>query len=87
MMRKSIYLQLVFIFIGVFVLSNIVSSMLIGLSTEQNLKIQIRAQLISGVETAKNVYGKGGISKESLEELFNDNYITIKIIEIGRAHV
>jgi len=87
-MKKSIYLQLMFIFIGVFLLSNILSSVLIGLNTEQNLKIQIKSQLTNGVKTAKEVYEKGEISKESLEYLFKDNYITISFIDsIERYHL
>lgn len=87
-MKKSIYVQLVLIFIGVFVLSNILSSIFTGLNTEQNLRIQIKSQLTNGVETAKEVYEKEGITKESLEKLFKDNYITIKFIDsIERYHL
>lgn len=81
MMKKSIYLQLMLIFIGVFLLSNILSSVFTGLNTEQNLKIQIKSQLTNGVETAKEIYEKEKIKKESLEKLFKDNYITIKFID------
>lgn len=88
MMKKSIYVQLMLIFIGVFVLSNILSSVFTGLNTEQNLKIQIKSQLTNGVETAKEVYEKEKINKESLEKLFKDNYITIKVIDsIEKYHL
>lgn len=88
MMKKSIYVQLMLIFIGVFLLSNILSSIFTGLNTEQNLKIQIKSQLTNGVETAKEVYEKEKIKKESLEDLFKDNYITIKFIDsIERYHL
>ncbi|OZV11746.1 hypothetical protein CIW83_12825 [Tissierella sp. P1] len=80
-MKKSIYVQLVLIFIGVFIISNIVSSIFISLSMEQNLKAQVESQLVHTVEKIKEVYENEKISIEDLEKLFHDIYINIKFID------
>lgn len=77
MMKKSIYIQLVLIFLCIFFLSNVVASIFTAFTTEQDIIFQIRSQLIHSVEIVKDVYQKEGISKSSLESLFEDNYIAI----------
>ena len=78
MMKKSIYIQLVMIFLCIFFLSNIAASIFTALNTEQDLTFHIRNQLINSVETAKGIYEKEGISQKSLENLFDHNYIAIR---------
>lgn len=77
MMKKSIYIQLVMIFLCIFFLSNIAASIFTALNTEQDLTFHIRNQLTNSVETAKEIYEKEGISQKSLESLFDHNYIAI----------
>ena len=77
MMRKSIYIQLVLIFLVIFFLSNIAASILVSINVEQDLVSQMRDQLTHSVETVKRVYENEGVSQKSLESLFEDNYIEI----------
>ena len=81
MMKKSIYIQLVLIFLVIFFLSNIVSSILVSANVEQDLVSQMKDQLTRSIETVKNVYENEDISQESLEGLFEDNYIGISFTE------
>ena len=80
-MKKSIYIQLVMIFLCIFFLSNIVASIVTSVNTEQDIVLQMKNQLTYGLQTAKEVYEKEGISKESLESLFKDNFITLSFTE------
>lgn len=80
-MRKSIYSQLVISFILVFIISNILASILSFFSTEINSLEQLSQQLIDSVEAVKEEYEKGNISKGSIEKLFKDEYITVKFTE------
>lgn len=80
-MRKSIYIQLVLIFICIFILSNIIASILSFFNTENNVLSQVSKQLVQSVEIAKEVHEKEKVSKESIEKLFKDKYITINFIE------
>lgn len=77
-MRKSIYFQLILIFLCVFFLSNIVGTVITSLNTEQNLMYQMKSQLIQTVESSKEFYEQDDVSKETLVKLFLDKYITIK---------
>lgn len=80
-MRKSIYIQLVLIFICIFILSNIIASILSFFNTENNVLSQVSKQLVQSVEIAKEVHEKEKVSKQSIEKLFKDKYITINFIE------
>lgn len=77
-MRKSIYFQLVLIFLCVFFLSNIVGTIITSLNTEQNLMHQMESQLVQTVESSKEFYEQDEISKDTLVKLFFDKYITIR---------
>lgn len=77
-MRKSIYFQLVLIFLCVFFLSNILGTVITSLNTEQNLMSQMESQLIQTVESSKQFYEQDEVSRETLVKLFLDKYITIK---------
>lgn len=76
-MRKSIYVQLVFIFIAIFIISNFVAFMVTSSSTEQNIMREIKGQLESGVIVVKEVYENGSISSKEIEKLFEEKYIQI----------
>ncbi len=80
-MKKSVYIQLVLIFICVFTISNILASILSFFTTENNALNQVGTQLIESVEVAKEVYEKDKVSKESIENLFKDKYITVNFIK------
>ncbi|MDR7855947.1 HAMP domain-containing sensor histidine kinase [Tissierella sp.] len=80
-MRKSIYSQLVLSFICVFIISNILASILSFFSTEINTLEQLSKQLIEGVEIVKEEYERENISIGSIEKFFKDNYITISFEE------
>ena len=80
-MRKSIYSQLVLSFICVFIISNILASILSFFSTEINTLEQLSKQLIESVEIVKEEYENENISIGSIEKLFKDKYITISFIE------
>ena len=60
-MRKSIYGQLVLSFICVFIISNIIASILSFFSTEINTLEQLGRQLVDSVEIVKEEYEKGNI--------------------------
>ena len=77
MMKKSIYIQLVMIFLVIFFLSNIAASILVSINVEQDLVSQMKDQLTRSVKTVKRVYENEGVSQKSLEDLFDDNYIDI----------
>ena len=77
-MRKSIYFQLVLIFLCVFFLSNFLGTVITSLNTEQNLMHQMKNQLIQTVEYSKEFYENDEVSRETLVKLFLDKYITIK---------
>lgn len=80
-MRKSIYFQLVLIFLCVFFLSNTLGTVITSLNTEQNLMSQMKSQLIQTVESSKEFYERDEISKEILVKLFLDKYITIRFTD------
>ena len=80
-MKKSIYTQLVVIFIGVFIISNVLASILSFFKIENNALEQVSKQLMQSVDTAKEAYEKEKVSKESIEKLFKDKYITISFID------
>lgn len=80
-MRKSIYFQLVLIFLCVFFLSNILGTVITSLNTEQNLMSQMKSQLIQTVESSKEFYEQDEVSKETLVKLFLDKYITIRFTD------
>ena len=80
MMKKSIYIQLVLIFLVIFFLSNIAASILVSINVEQDIVSQMRDQLTNSVETVKTVYESEDVSQEGLESLFEDNYIGIHFI-------
>lgn len=80
-MRKSIYSQLVLNFICVFIISNMLASIFSFFHTESNALEQVSKQLIKSVGTVKEVYEKEKVSKESIEKLFKDEYITINFID------
>lgn len=80
-MRKSIYGQLVLSFIFVFIISNIIASILSFFSTEINTLEQLGRQLVDSVEIVKEEYEKGNIPFGSIEKLFKDKYINISFIE------
>ena len=80
-MRKSIYSQLVINFIFVFIISNILASIFSFFHIEKNSLEQLSKQLIQSVEIAKEVYEKENVSKESIEKLFKDKYITINFMD------
>ncbi len=80
-MKKSIYTQLVVIFIGVFIISNVLASILSFFKIENNALEQVSKQLMQSVDTAKESYEKEKVSKESIEKLFKDKYITISFID------
>ena len=80
-MRKSIYSQLVLNFICVFIISNILASIFSFFHIESNALEQVSKQLIKSVGTVKEVYEKEKVSKESIEKLFKDEYITINFID------
>lgn len=80
-MRKSIYGQLVLSFICVFIISNIIASILSFFSTEINTLEQLGRQLVDSVEIVKEEYEKGNIPLGSIEKLFKDKYINISFIE------
>jgi signal transduction histidine kinase len=48
---------------------------------EKNSLEQLSKQLIQSVEIAKEVYEKENVSKESIEKLFKDKYITINFMD------
>ena len=79
-MRKSIYFQLVLIFLCVFFLSNILGTVITSLNTEQNLISHMKTQLVQTVESSKEFYEKDEISRETLVKLFLDKYITIRFV-------
>lgn len=85
-MRKSIYFQLVLIFVCVFFLSNIIGTVITSLNTEQNLMFQMKTQLIEIVESSKEFYEKDEISKDTLVKLFYDKYINIEFIDNVEAY-
>lgn len=77
-MRKSIYFQLVLIFLCVFFLSNVLGTVITSLNTEQNLMFQMKSQLIETVKSSKEFYEQDEVSRDTLVKLFLDKYITIK---------
>lgn len=85
-MRKSIYFQLVLIFLVVFLLSNIIGTVITSLNTEQNLMSHMKTQLVQTVESSKEFYENDEVSQETLVKLFLDKYITIKFIDNLEAY-
>lgn len=80
-MRKSIYSQLVIGFIFIFIISNILASILSFFTTEINTLEQLSKQLVESVEIVKEEYEEENVSIVSIEKLFKDKYITINFIQ------
>lgn len=80
-MRRSIYSQLVIGFIFIFIISNILASILSFFTTEINTLEQLSKQLVESVEIVKEEYEEENVSIVSIEKLFKDKYITIDFIQ------
>lgn len=77
-MRKSIYVQLVLVFIFTIFLGNFASS-IIGISTtESGLMSELSNSLTGVAKAAKDVYEKGDVTSSDIEKLYASGFITVK---------
>lgn len=80
-MKKTIYKELIVIFIGVLFFSNIITAFFVAQSFEYTTVIDMRNSLISSIEEAKEIYTKYNISQEDLNEIFIDKRIPIRFVK------
>jgi signal transduction histidine kinase len=77
-LKKSIYAQLVFIFIFIIFFGNFVSSFIVGTLTESVLVNEISNSLRGVASAAKEVYEKDKITASDIEKLYATNFIAVK---------
>ena len=80
-MRKSIYIQLLLVFIGVFMISNLGAFFITVLTGERGFVEEMKDQLLSSVVNAKEVYESGDATGETIEKLLGDKYLPVKFID------
>jgi len=77
-LKKSIYAQLVFIFIFIIFFGNLVSSFVFGIFTESVLMQELSSSLNGVAVAAKRVYENNNISAPDVEKLYATNFIAVK---------
>ncbi len=77
-MKKTIYKELIIIFIAVLLFSNIITGFFVARSFESTTVSSMKESLIASVEEAKFIYKKYNISHDELNYLFKDKTIPIR---------
>ena len=77
-MKKTIYKELIIIFIAVLLFSNIITGFFVALRFESTTVSSMKESLIASVEEAKFIYKKYNISHDELNYLFKDKTIPIR---------
>lgn len=77
-MKKSIYLQLVLIFIFIIILGNVASSIIAAATTESSLKNELTSSLTGVLGAAKDVYEKGDMTAGDIEKLYASEFIAVR---------
>ncbi len=80
-MKKTIYKELIVIFIGVLLFSNLITAFFVAQSFEYSTVTDMRNSLISSVEEAKDIYNEYNISQKDLNILFKDKTIPIRFVD------
>lgn len=84
-MKKSIYAQLVFIFIFIIFFGNFVSSFIVATLTETVLMNELSNSLMGVASAAKEVYEKDKIAASDIEKLYTTNFIAVKFYRSSDA--
>lgn len=77
-MKKTIYKELIAIFVGVLFFSNIITAHFVTQGFEYNTISDMKSHMISSVEEAKKFYIEYNMSVRDLNYLFNDKAIPIR---------
>ena len=77
-MKKSIYAQLVLIFIFIIFLGNFASSAIGTGTTESNLVNELSNSLTGVLGAARDAYEKGGVTTGDIEKLYAPGFIAVK---------
>lgn len=80
-MKKTIYKQLIIIFVGVLIFSNIITSIFVARRFEYNTVSDMTLKMISSVEEAKETYLEYNMSIRDLNILFRDKTIPIRFTD------
>jgi signal transduction histidine kinase len=80
-LKKSIYAQLVFIFIFIIFFGNFVSSFIVGALTESVLVTELSNSLIGVASAAKEVYEKDKMTASEIEKMYTTNFIAVKFYD------
>lgn len=79
-MKKTIYKELIVIFIAVLLFSNLITGIFVSQSFEYNTIAGMKDIMISSVEDAKTIYTRYNISQRDFNYLFKDKTIPIRIL-------
>jgi len=77
-MIKTIYAKLVLIFVGIFILGNIVSFTITSITTGESLMGELTDSLTGVLTTVKDVYENGETTAEEIEKLYTSGFISVK---------
>ncbi|MDF2592863.1 MAG: hssS [Clostridia bacterium] len=77
-MKKSIYAQLVLIFLLIIFLGNFTSSFIAAATVESSLLAELSNSLNGVLSAAKDVYEKGEMPPNDIEKLYASGFITVK---------
>jgi signal transduction histidine kinase len=80
-LKKSIYAQLVLIFIFIIFLGNFTSSFISAATVESSLLAELSSSLNGVLSAAKDVYEKGDVTTNDIEKLYASSFITVKFYE------
>ena len=80
-MRRTIYKELIIIFIAVLLFSNIITGIFVTLSYVNTTIEDMKDSLIASVEEAKDIYSKYDISQEDMNYLFKDKTIPVIFLD------
>lgn len=79
-MKRTIYRELICIFVGVLIFSNLITAHFVTQSYEYNTIEDMKSGMITSVEEAKEIYVKYGMSIRDINYLFKDKAIPIRFI-------
>lgn len=78
--KMTIYKELIFIFVGVLIFSNLITGYFVANSFEYNTIEDMKSVMITSVEEARDIYIKYDMSTRDINYLFKDKTIPIRFI-------
>ncbi|MDF2522590.1 MAG: resE [Clostridiales bacterium] len=80
-MIKTIYVKLVLVFIGMFIIGNTVSFAITSFTAEKDFTDELSESLIGVLYTAKEANELSGVAVEDIEKLYDSGVISVKFFD------